>query len=116
VAFKEKQMAGGSHSGRLTSWLAVGIMIAGFVIGGIGMILGPSWATFWTGVAVVAAGGLLALVTDIFSDVVLDEPRAVPEIVDYSALGGRGDRLRGGVHGETTDKPTIRDAEDTPHG
>jgi hypothetical protein len=40
----------------------------------------------------------------------------VPEIVDYSALGGRGDRLRGGVHGETTDKPTIRDAEDTPHG
>jgi hypothetical protein len=109
-------MAGGSHAGRPSSWVAVGIMIVGFTIGGAGMTMGPSWPVFWAGVAVVAVGGLIALAVDIFSDVVLDETRVVPEIVDYSAIGGMGEKRRGGAYGETTDKPTRREPEETPHG
>ncbi|MCW2904610.1 MAG: hypothetical protein JWO67_6875 [Streptosporangiaceae bacterium] len=110
-------MAGGSHSGRTTSWVAIGIMIAGFTVGGVGLTLGPSWPVFWAGVAVVGVGGILALATDIFSDVVLDDPRVIPEIVDYSTFGQRGERRRGGPYGETTDKPTIREPEEPfPHG
>jgi hypothetical protein len=109
-------MAGGSHSGRPRSWLAVGIMITGFTVGGVGLTRGPSWPMFWAGVAVLVVGGLLALTADIFADVVLDETRNVPEIVDYSAFSGPGEQRRGGPYGETTDKPTRRDAGETPHG
>ncbi|GAA2084585.1 HGxxPAAW family protein [Actinomadura alba] len=109
-------MARGSHGGRPSSWLAVGIMIAGFTIGGAGLTLGPSWPVFWAGAAVVAIGGLIALAVGIFSDVVLDETRVVPEIVDYSITGGTGEKRRGGPYGETTDKPTRREPEESPHG
>jgi hypothetical protein len=72
-------MAKGAHGGRPSSWLAVGIMITGFVIGGISLTVGPAWPMFWTGVVVAAVGGILALSFDIFSDVVTDDARVMPE-------------------------------------
>jgi hypothetical protein len=93
------------------------MMILGFTVGGVGLTIGPSWPVFWAGVALTAIGGVLALVADIFADVVLDVPRVVPEIVDYSLTGSRGEQRRGGPYGETTDKPTIREPEQPwPHG
>lgn len=65
----------GSHGGRASSWLAITVMLAGFVVGGIGMIL-ASWMLIWIGVGVIGVGGVLALVFDVFSDVVIDAPRA----------------------------------------
>jgi hypothetical protein len=54
--------------GRTVSWVAVSIIMAGFLIGGLGLVLGPTWWLFWVGVAAVIIGGLLALGTNIFDD------------------------------------------------
>lgn len=86
-------MKEGSHAGRPSSWFAVGVMLVGFIIGGVGMVLGPSWPLFWAGVAVTAVGGFLALAVGIFSDVVVYTPveialghgRATDETADETA-------------------------------
>ena len=70
-------MADGSHGGRASSWFAVGVMIAGFTLGGLGLVTGPTWWVFWLGTAIVAVGGVLALAVGIFSDVVVDAPRDI---------------------------------------
>ena len=57
-----------SHHGRPVSWVAVSTIMAGFLVGGFGLILGPTWWLFWAGGAMAAVGGLLALATDIFAD------------------------------------------------
>jgi hypothetical protein len=57
-----------SHHGRPVSWVAVGLMMAAFLVGGLGLILGPTWWLFWVGVGMCAVGGLLALATHIFED------------------------------------------------
>ena len=54
--------------GRPVSWVAVSIIMVGFLIGGLGLVFGPAWWAFWTGVALTAVGGLLALSTGIFDD------------------------------------------------
>jgi hypothetical protein len=56
------------HHGRPVSWVAVSIIMAGFLAGGLGLILGPTWWLFWASIAAVAIGGLLALGTHIFED------------------------------------------------
>ena len=50
------------------SWVAVSIMMAAFLVGGFGLILGPIWWLFWVGAGMCAVGGLLALATNIFDD------------------------------------------------
>jgi fatty acid desaturase len=72
-------MADSSHGGRVSSWLTVAVMLVGFVIGGLGLVIGPAWALFWVGIAVVAVGGVLALAVGIFSDVVMYEPSDIIE-------------------------------------
>jgi hypothetical protein len=57
-----------SFHGRPVSWVAVSIIMVGFLVGGLGLVFGPAWWAFWTGVAVSAVGGLLALSTGIFDD------------------------------------------------
>jgi len=57
-----------SHHGRPVSWVAVGLMMAAFLVGGLGLILGPIWWLFWVGVGMCVVGGLLALATHIFDD------------------------------------------------
>jgi hypothetical protein len=54
--------------GRPVSWVAVSIIMAGFLAGGLGLIFGPIWWLFWVGVAAAVVGGLLALGTRIFDD------------------------------------------------
>ena len=54
--------------GRRVSWVEVSIMLVGFIIGGVGLIAGPTWWLVWAGGAVVAVGGILALATGIFND------------------------------------------------
>jgi hypothetical protein len=57
-----------SFHGRPVSWVSVSIIIAGFIIGGIGLVVGPTWWLVWTGGAVAAVGGILALATGIVND------------------------------------------------
>jgi ABC-type transport system involved in cytochrome c biogenesis permease subunit len=67
-------MAEGSHAGRPSSWIAVGVMVAGSAAGGLGLVTGPLWPLFWVGVAITALGGVLALAVGILSDVVVYAP------------------------------------------
>lgn len=54
--------------GRAVSWVAVSIIMAGFLVGGLGLIFGPVWWLFWAGMGLAVVGGLLALATNIFDD------------------------------------------------
>ena len=61
----------GTHEefhGRPVSWVAVGIIIAGFIIGGAALVAGPTWWLFWAGVGVAGVGGILAMATGVFND------------------------------------------------
>jgi len=54
--------------GRPVSWVAVSIIMVGFLIGGLALVFGPTWWLFWAGLGVVVIGGLLAASTNIFED------------------------------------------------
>ena len=57
-----------AHHGRPASWVAVSIIIVGFVAGGIAMVAGPAWWLFWTGSGIVVVGGIFALSSRILDD------------------------------------------------
>ncbi|GAA1008620.1 hypothetical protein Aple_062760 [Acrocarpospora pleiomorpha] len=72
----------GSHGGSAKSWLAVSVILIGFTVGGVALTglggnSGPNWLFVWVGVGICGVGGLLALIFDIFSDVIVDAPRAL---------------------------------------
>ena len=54
--------------GRPVSWVAVSIIMVGFLIGGLALVFGPTWWLFWAGLGLVVVGGLLAASTNIFED------------------------------------------------
>jgi len=54
--------------GRTVSWVAVSLIMVGFLCGGLGLVFGPTWWAFWLGVGLTGVGGLLALATNIFED------------------------------------------------
>lgn len=57
--------------GRTVSWVAVSIIMAGFLIGGLALIVGhhgPTWWLFWVGVGASALGLLITLATNTFED------------------------------------------------
>jgi hypothetical protein len=54
--------------GRPVSWVAVSIIMAAFIAGGLGLVFGPIWWLFWVSLGVAAVGGLLAAATNIFED------------------------------------------------
>lgn len=68
---------GGTHRGKTTSWVAVTVMLLGFLIGGIGLVAGPWWMLFFIGVGVFAVGASFALSIGIFDDVVMDERQEI---------------------------------------
>ncbi len=106
----------GSHAGRPASWIAVGIIFIGFVVGGVALCLGPMWIMFWVGAGIIVAGLAVSWMVHLFSDVVVDAPRVIPEIVDYSVFGSRSAKRRGGTAGESLDSPVATDPQQAPHG
>ncbi len=83
-------MAQNSHAGRPGSWLAVVVIWIGFGVGGAALVPSPKWWMFWTGVAICAVGGIIAMAVHIFDDVIIDGPRVVPEERHHSELVGGG--------------------------
>ncbi len=57
-----------SFHGRTVSWVAVSIIMIGFLAGGLALVFGPTWWLFWVSLGVAAVGGLLAMATSIFDD------------------------------------------------
>ena len=56
------------HHGRPVSWASVVTIVVGFIIGGAGLVFGPTWWLFWVGTGLAALGGIVALGTGIFND------------------------------------------------
>jgi hypothetical protein len=60
-----------SYHGRTISWVAVGLMTLGFIIGGLGLMLGhggPTWWAVWVGGGVAVLGLLIAIGSNMFED------------------------------------------------
>ncbi|HYG93082.1 MAG TPA: HGxxPAAW family protein [Nocardioides sp.] len=54
-----------NHGNTPAAWTAVLVALAGFVVGGVGMMLSPiSWPIFWVGVALVVASAVVFVVMD----------------------------------------------------
>ena len=58
------------HHGKPLSWVAVGVIIIGFVIGGFAMALGGhiTWWAFYLGVGVAVIGCIMTLFAHTLSD------------------------------------------------
>lgn len=57
--------------GRTISWVAVSIMVVGFIVGGLALIVGHGgsiWWLFWTGVGISVLGLLVMMATNTFED------------------------------------------------
>ena len=54
--------------GRRVSWVAVSLIMVAFVIGGVALVIGPTWWLFWAAAGLSVLGLLLALGTGIFDD------------------------------------------------
>jgi len=57
-----------AHHGRPASWVAVSIIVVGFVVGGIAMVPSPKWWLFWTGAGIVVVGCIMAAAAHILDD------------------------------------------------
>lgn len=61
-----------TYHGRTVSWVAVAIIVVGFLAGGIGLVAsghgGPHWWLFWTGAGIAVLGFLITMVTKTFED------------------------------------------------
>jgi fatty acid desaturase len=58
----------GGHGASIRSWIACIVIVAGFVVGGVAMILW-NWPMFWAGVAIVVLGCVFARAVHIMEDV-----------------------------------------------
>jgi hypothetical protein len=53
------------------SWVAVGIIAVGFIVGGLALVFGhggPIWWLFWVGAGLAALGLLVSVATNMFED------------------------------------------------
>ena len=57
-----------AHHGRPASWVAVSIIIVGFIVGGIAMVPHPHWLVFWIGAGIVVIGCIMAAAARILDD------------------------------------------------
>lgn len=60
-------MAQGQRGGS-GSWLAVATIILGFIVGGVGMVIGMQIWVMAAGVVVIAAGGIMGLSSGIMDN------------------------------------------------
>jgi hypothetical protein len=57
-----------AHHGRPASWVAVSIIVVGFIVSGVAMVPRPTWWIFWLGGGIVVIGGIMAAAAHIFDD------------------------------------------------
>ncbi len=51
-----------SHGSSPALWAAVVVALVGFTVGGIGMVVGPSWLLFWIGTGLVVLAPVVGAV------------------------------------------------------
>ena len=57
-----------AHHGRPASWVVTAVVVAGSIIGGIALPIGPSWVLFWLGCGIVVLGAIIGAAVHIFDD------------------------------------------------
>jgi hypothetical protein len=57
-----------SHHGRPISWVAISVIIVGFIVGGIAMVPHPTWWLFWVGAGIAIVGCIITLFSKTFSE------------------------------------------------
>jgi hypothetical protein len=57
-----------AHHGRPASWVAVSVIIVGFIVGGVAMVPSPKWWLFWTGAGIVVIGCIMGWAAHIMDD------------------------------------------------
>ncbi|WP_300606088.1 HGxxPAAW family protein [Trebonia sp.] len=57
-----------TYHGKPMSWVAVTVIIVGFVIGGIAMVPHPTWWAFWLGAGIAVIGCIMTLFAKTFSE------------------------------------------------
>ena len=57
-----------AHHGRPVSWVAVAVIVIGFIVGGIALPIGPTWWLFWVGVGIVVVGVIIATAGRVLDD------------------------------------------------
>ena len=58
-----------SHQhGRPISWIAISVIIVGFIVGGIALVPHPTWWLFWVGAGIAIVGCLITLFAKTFSE------------------------------------------------
>lgn len=55
------------HSGTPRGYVASGVIVLGFIVGGVGLTVGPR-VLIWIGVAIIVVAGVLGLATHVWSD------------------------------------------------
>ena len=66
-----RRRAGRSRTRRTTacaSWVAVSVIIVGFVVGGVALVPHPHWWLFWIGAGIVVVGGIMGAAAHILDD------------------------------------------------
>ena len=57
-----------AHHGRPASWVAVSVIIVGFIVGGVALVPSPKWWLFWTGAGIVVIGCIMAAAAHVLDD------------------------------------------------
>lgn len=61
------------HSGRPVGYAASGLIMLGFIIGGVGLTVGPH-LLIWIGVAIIVIVGAVGMATHVWSDYRMETP------------------------------------------
>ena len=57
-----------SFHGRTVSWVAVSLIMAAFLVGGLALVFGPLWWLFWASLGLAVVGLLMSAGIGIFED------------------------------------------------
>ena len=57
-----------SYHGRSISWVAVSLIMAAFLVGGLALVFGPIWWLFWAALGLAVVGLLMCAGIGIFDD------------------------------------------------
>ena len=59
----------GEHNpGKPMSWVAISVIVVGFLVGGVALVPHPTWWAFWLGVGIAVVGCLMTLFSNTFKD------------------------------------------------
>jgi hypothetical protein len=56
------------NPGKPMSWVAVAVIVVGFLVGGVALVPHPRWWMFWLGAGIAVVGCLMTVFSHTFAD------------------------------------------------